>query len=311
MTDDISYQRPGDLLILQLLVTSSAALLLLSKKQSFKLALFLTLLPYSYIYCCSSGILSLLFWSNKGALAAGGVAFVYMVCSFTALSGRSNQRINLTSLLFSGLTARLIVGIIVAIIGISLGAIYAIDYFGIDYTLLRVFENEDEIRSVTSRSDIFKQNFRKHFSYSPIFGHTQVEKIFGDHGEYVHSTLSILPHLGIVGFIIFACLIIGMYFEITRGNAEHRDDVLSNNAIFGLFRLSLFSFILAMGVYSAFFTWMPLWLSIGFFGTWFSFKSDEKRIQRKKKKATPQTYSYNLASWGAYGAPPTTFPLLY
>ena len=284
VVDDIAYQRPGDLLILQLLVTASTALILLTKNLKLKIFVFLILSALTVVIAILTGLLSQLFWSNKGALAGGGIAFVYLVCSFASLFARSDQRIHVSNILFGRLGLYLIIGVVLGVTIIGLSATNALNYFEIDYSQLRIFENEGEIRSVESRKEVFKQNFVKHFEYSPVFGNTQVEKIFGDHGYYVHSTLSILTHLGAVGFLIFLFLLTGIYLDITRGNDAPRDDVLPNNAIYGLLRLGLFSFVLCMGLYSAFFTWMPLWFSIGFFGTWFSFKSDGNKHTLKKRR---------------------------
>lgn len=282
--DNVSYQRPGDLLIVQLLITSCTAILLLTRSKQFKFIIFVVLLVLIMTISALTGILSQLFWSNKGLLAGGGIAFIYIVCSFAALRGRADQNIGVTNILLSRLGLYLLLGMMVGVTTVAATAIGALDLFNVEYTQLRLFEREDEIRSVSARTELFRLNFLKHFEYSPIFGHTQVEKIFGDHGQYVHSTLSVLTHLGVVGFIMFLFLVIGLYMEITGGNSAHREDVLSNNSIYGLLRLGLFSFILAMGLYSAFFTWMPLWFSIGFLGTWFSFKSNEKKHHRKKRK---------------------------
>ena len=225
--------------------------------------------------------------SNKGVLASAGVTIVYLTCSFTSLFTRTGQSIGISNIIFSRTSVYLIGGVILAsllITGITLGAM---NYFQIDYTQTRLLGygyDEAGLTSVTSRSEIFRQNFIRHFIYSPIFGHTQVHTIIDGHnGLYVHSTLSILPHLGIVGFLLFLLLIVSMYFEMTRGNSNNRLDILSNNSMYGLFRLAMLSFVIAMGISSAFFTWSPLWFSIGFFGTWFGFRASSTSLNRRKR----------------------------
>ena len=238
-----------------------------------------------------TALLAQIIGSNKGLLASAGVIVVYMTCSFTSLYSHTGQSVGISNIIFSRISVYLIGGLLLASIIITGVTLFAVNYFQIDYTQTRIFgygSEEEGIRSVTSRSELFRANFIRHMEYSPIFGHTQVHTILdGQYGLYVHSTLSILPHLGIVGFLLFLLLIVGMYFEITRGNSNRRLDTLPNNAKYALFRLGMLAFVLAMGVYSAFFTWMPLWFSIGFFGTWFGFRasaislSPKKRVRRK------------------------------
>ena len=284
--DDIQYQRPADLLILQLLIATSVSLIVLIGNPTHKFPKFVLVTPLILALAAATGLLTQLFGSNKGALASIGVTLIFFVASVNALVSRPDQSIKSTDFLFGRLGRYVVLGLLTGIVLAAGAAFGAVEYFKIDITQMRLFGyglELDGLRSVTSRTEIFRDNFVKHFEYSPIFGHTQVEKIFGDYGRYVHSTLSILTHLGLVGFILFLFLLFSMYREITRGNENHRADSLSNNALYGVLRLLLFSFILAMGLYSAFFTWMPLWFSIGFFGSWFTFNSNHRNKLSKSK----------------------------
>ena len=285
--DEITYQRPVDLLTLQLITATSLAYLVVIKPGQFRITKFLILILCVTSAAVLTALMAQIVGSNKGVLASAGVTIVYLTCSFTSLFTRTGQSIGISNIIFSRTSVYLIGGVILAsllITGITLGAM---NYFQIDYTQTRLLGygyDEAGLTSVTSRSEIFRQNFIRHFIYSPIFGHTQVHTIIDGHnGLYVHSTLSILPHLGIVGFLLFLLLIVSMYFEMTRGNSNNRLDILSNNSMYGLFRLAMLSFVIAMGISSAFFSWSPLWFSIGFFGTWFGFRASSTSLNRRKR----------------------------
>lgn len=285
--DEITYQRPADLLFLQLIMATSLAYLIVIKPGQFRITKFIVLILCVTSIAVLTALLAQLIGSNKGALGSAGVTIVYLTCSFTSLFAHAGQSIGISNIIFSRTSVYLIGGLILASIittGIVLGAL---SYFQIDYTQTRLLGygvEEDGLVSITSRSEIFRQNFIRHFIHSPIFGHTQIHQIIDGHnGIYVHSTLSILPHLGIVGFLLFLLLIVSMYFEMTRGNSNNRLDILPNNGVYGLFRLAMLSLVIAIGISSAFFTWSPLWFSIGFFGTWFGFRASSTSLNRKKR----------------------------
>lgn len=298
--ENIKYQRPGDLLILQMLISSSVAFVLFTKHTDFKLAKFFTLTVLVVSIGVLTGLLSQIFGSNKGLLAGIAIAIIFVTCSFTAQFSKFNQSIKITGFLFGRTGLYMFLGLILSTLILGGSTLAALNIMEVDYTETRIggdgLTEEGKVVSIDSRTAIFKKNFFKHFYHSPIFGHTQVEKILGDENEYVHSTLSVLTHLGLFGFLIFLLLVLSMYFEITRGNGARRLNILPNNSIYSLFRLSLLSCILTMGIFTAFFTWMPLWFSIGFIGTWFGFNAHsalptqaKKQKRRRRKVRTSYT----------------------
>ena len=144
-----------------------------------------------------------------------------------------------------------------------------INSFGLELDSFRVLGfGSGESSSINSRIDIFKNNFLIQLNYNPLFGNTMVDTLTTGEGSYVHSLLSLLTHLGIVGFLIFTSLVFFIYKEL--GSSENHTDVLYGNRKFALYRFLMLSLILFFALISSSYIWMPIWFSIGLFGAGFS-----------------------------------------
>ncbi|MBL8890169.1 MAG: hypothetical protein JNL67_09330 [Planctomycetaceae bacterium] len=108
-------------------------------------------------------------------------------------------------------------------------------------------EGDWMISSVRARLSILEL-FWDQWASSPFTGDYVVEERIGGHGNYVHSLpLSLLTHLGVFGFAIFAW---AFYFVSRSTN--------------GSFRPSLLTLIVfAISTVSTFFSWTPVWFMLG------------------------------------------------
>ena len=136
--DEITYQRPVDLLTLQLITATSLAYLVVIKPGQFRITKFLILILCVTSAAVLTALMAQIVGSNKGVLASAGVTIVYLTCSFTSLFTRTGQSIGISNIIFSRTSVYLIGGVILAsllITGITLGAM---NYFQIDYTQTRL-----------------------------------------------------------------------------------------------------------------------------------------------------------------------------
>jgi hypothetical protein len=162
-----------------------------------------------------------------------------------------------------------IIYIVIALIFYFLFPLDRVDFMGVDISKMRVSNfGEGKMSSVESREKLFSSNFIEHLSYNPIFGNAKVEKLTTGVGTYIHSVLSILTHMGLVGFILFIVLLWQTYVKIVYSNSK--EEYLSGNKSYSLFRLMAIGLVLIYATVSAFYTWMPLWFALGFFGLFFA-----------------------------------------
>ena len=110
--------------------------------------------------------------------------------------------------------------------------------------------------------DAFRDNFITQFSYNPLFGNMRVDLLTTGQGTYVHSLLSLLTHLGLVGFTLFVLFLRSLYLQIARPDQRLQGELKKSYLLFRLFALVA---ILLAGLVSAFFVWTPLWFCVGLF----------------------------------------------
>lgn len=123
---------------------------------------------------------------------------------------------------------------------------------------------EGKVSSINSRLEIIADNFLLHLMHSPLFGNTQVDILTTGAGTYIHSTLSILTHLGLFGFILFIISIFKIYKNIDSSKRDIGKISLGFSRIV-LFDKFLFIYVLLVGFMIAFYTWAPLWFIIGLY----------------------------------------------
>jgi hypothetical protein len=271
LVDEIqSYQRVGDLFSMQFLALTSLVCVIsvTSKRKRFNFALIPTVILS--IVCGLYAITSQLLGSNKGLVVPVGVFFVYLAVILAGSSPRQRtRRTSILNILFSGMVFKLLFASLVGLVLVVVLGEAVLQAVGIDAESLRITGfGSGEVSSIDSRSEIFGNNFYLHFMHSPIFGNTQIELLTTGPGTYVHSTLSILTHLGVVGFLIFLGVLLSIYLEISYSFKAKYSSIFGNQT-FSLFRLLCLFAVLIMGMFSAFFTWMPLWFALGLFGNWY------------------------------------------
>ncbi len=118
---------------------------------------------------------------------------------------------------------------------------------------LRIFD-VGENSSFLSRYNILVDNFWSQFSVSPLFGNLSVHKYFDKDGTYVHSLLSVVTHLGIIGMSLFLVL---LYFSYRYAFLSAKNG--SKYSFLLVIYLSIFIIICTI---TSFYTWVPLWISI-------------------------------------------------
>jgi hypothetical protein len=262
------YQRAGDLFVMQFLAVAGLACTIISteNKNSFIKIGLLTLLLVTI--CAIYSLTAQLLGSNKGFVIPIGVLLVFFAVILSTMNKKA-RRTSLLNILFSGLFFKLLIAGLFGLVALLIFGQSLLNVLGLDFDSFRISGfGTGEVNSVTSRNELFIDNFILHFMYSPIFGHTQVDVLTTGSGTYVHSTLSILTHLGLVGFLIFIGILWSVYNEISRSYLSKYSSIYSSQT-YGLFRLLCLLAILVMGAFSAFFTWMPLWFSLGLLGNWY------------------------------------------
>jgi hypothetical protein len=145
---------------------------------------------------------------------------------------------------------------------------YLVDAGSLNLDLFRVTGfGKSEVSSINSRLNIISENFITHLMYSPFFGNTQVDELTTGKGTYIHSTLSIITHLGLFGFILFISSVLKVYGNIGSFKLKVKKLSFTNKAKI-LFNKVIFFYVLIFGFMIAFYTWAPLWFIIGFYSVW-------------------------------------------
>ena len=267
---DFSYQRVGSYLFIQFIVCGTLVALHKSKKIiSLKLKL-----VYAFFISANAAysmLLSQLLGSNSGFYTI--ILFFLLIIAYLFLGDISaSEKGEIIKGKFIYYYAKktaevlFISGLIIFLI---------LDNYNVDLSRFRAFGfGEGVLSTFTSRSEIFKNYLFTHLSYSPFLGNTKVDQLTTGIGTYVHSIpISILTHLGIVGFIIFILL---NYFALKEILSKKQKPQLSGfkDQSFILFKSGAFIFIFLLGSFSAFFTWLPYWFALGLYqGKLFSNKS--------------------------------------
>jgi MFS family permease len=166
-----------------------------------------------------------------------------------ALLGWLGRRIVIAALLTAG--ALVLAGFV---------AVLALDVPGDSFRILGF--GGESVDSIDTRAEIFRNNFITHLSYNPLLGNMRVDLLTTGEGTYVHSLLSLLTHLGVVGFALFMLFLRSLYLKIARPGRPMVGEVEKSYALFRLFALGT---VLLAALFSAFFVWTPLWFCIGMF----------------------------------------------
>lgn len=140
-----------------------------------------------------------------------------------------------------------------------------------DLLKLRIFNFGDQDTlvtvSLTSRFELLS-NFTTQFFYNPIFGNIDVDTLTTGTGSYAHSLpLSLLSHTGLIGFSIFVTLLYYILHGLSseQNTMEQRvHNFFIPSIILYLYKIYLIVILLGLATVATFFTWLPLWFSLGF-----------------------------------------------
>ncbi len=294
------YQRIGDLLIMLVMTVVALGCVLIASASRNSLIRSVPASVLILFLAALAGFTAQIVGSNKGIVVPVVLALIYLMVMMVAVMNLGDKRrIGIAHMIFGSLGVKLILASIIAGGLLFAFADTLIAYFNIDVSGLRITGfGSDDRSSIDSREEIFKQNFMTHFTYSPFFGNTQVDKLTTGAGTYVHSVLSVFTHLGLFGGLMFTAFIISVYHDITRKKRSSENSLYANSR-YGIFRLLAFMAMLIMCGFSAFFTWMPLWFAFGLVGDWFHSRRVESshghRRRRSKRRVRIGSSTQNLA----------------
>lgn len=272
-----NYQTSGDMLIINFLITSFAIFLMLLrffvKKTLFQSGMWLFTIPYSVTAIISS-LISLSIGSNKATIC------ILLVWSLTLLLSIITQNLKIRKFLQTNLSqlsikrwfnltvlGRVLLAPILTLIFVGLVIYSVIVYLNFDLEKTRLFNFGEggTNTSLTSRMEILEDNFFIHWSYSPIFGHMNVDVETTGVGTYVHSLPTyLLTHTGIIGFTMFFLYI----FVATKELLYSSINELREYPLFISNALKIYSFIIIVSLlsfasFSVTLTWIPLWFIMG------------------------------------------------
>ena len=270
-----NYQRPGAFMLIYCITLVSLAMIHSIVSNKFRFSTFLI-----SFFISSIGFLMMLYsqliGTNSGLVTIFSVLVVMYIVKLTYLNKNNfNAKLTIKNIIFGKIGRLYLVYSIVLLVITSIILSFIMYSYDIDISSFRIFGFGNEgFTSVNSRIEIFKNNFIEQWSYNPLFGNTIIEKLTTGEGSYVHSLLSLLTHLGIIGFCLFIVVIIAIYSEIVK-TINNTSDIYQNRQ-YGLYRILVLTTILFFAIISAFYSWMPLWFTIGFVGVGLHMKNTKK-----------------------------------
>lgn len=201
---------------------------------------------------------SQLLGSNSGTVCILGIAG--LLSAFGILSVMRHRSVGEPAV------SRTVVGAGFAVTSLVLALgcwLVAVEFYLSDASkMLRIFGfNEHTLlnSSVSSRIDLADQ-FWTHWSYSPVVGEFFVDRLTTGPGTYIHSLVSTLPHLGLMGTALLLIYLLTVAAEIASRIRHERRRACATTAVFSAALLAL---ILLTALASAFLTWTPLWFALG------------------------------------------------
>lgn len=264
------YQRPGKIMLMMyvLLATIFAFMQIYTRKNFFwNITTLFLLIILAVILIAHSQLIG----SNSGSVTVSGIAlvvwcywFIIRTEKFTILE----TPVQLKQALFSWITGKLILYFGFLLIVLFTSLFFMGDY---DINQLRIFGfGSGSNSSIDSRIYMLKENFIIQLSYNPIFGNAIVDDLTTGSGTYTHSLISLLTHLGLIGTSLFVIMVFFIYCDIYTPQSVC-DNYYHTNS-YALFRLFILTSVIVFSIFSAFYTWMPLWFTIGLLGVSFRFK---------------------------------------
>jgi hypothetical protein len=243
ISKDGDYQHSGMLIFIQSIFCS--VIVVLIRILSFKRIILWIAVSLYFLQVIIFGLLAQLIGSNSGLMTVVGYFLMTLIIIFMGkFIVDEAPKMKSTTKGRGGLFVRFAVGSsFIAVTMMSLLSILV--YFDILNTrLFRITGyGADENSSVSSRIDLLKNNFFTHFLLNPVFGNTQVDVLTTGEGTYVHSLLSVLTHLGMIGFSIFGLMIYKIYQDIAKERNAYNELKLSSNPFYNLYTFGSLSIV--------------------------------------------------------------------
>lgn len=266
------YQRPGKIMLMLyiLLATLFAFMQQHIRKHFFwNLSALCLLVIIAIVLIAHSQLIG----SNSGSVTVVSIMLAVLCYWFVIDTEKFlmlEKPLKLKQTIFSWITKKLILYFSLLLI-LFFTSILLLGDFNFDVSQFRIFGfGSGSNSSIDSRIHLLKDNFLIQFSYNPIFGNTIVDDLTTGSGTYTHSLISVLTHLGIVGTGFFLTMIFFIYRDIYTSQSECNNYYHTNS--YALFRLFILTSVILFTLFTAFFTWTPLWFSIGLLGVSFNIK---------------------------------------
>lgn len=266
---DGAYQRVGNYLTIVFMIATHAFILLVirNKLQNVPLRLITQILStlLFLVTALSALFLAQLLMSNSAFVCITLTTIVAL--SFQVLMTFrpyfSVQVKTFKSLFFGSTFKFVMTALILAVTTLLIIGSIIIEILGIDASMFRITGYGKGVsNSVTSRLELFN-NFPVHHNISPLFGNMNVDKETTGSGTYVHSFLgSMITHLGYVGFLIITSYFLIGIKELFSKIRQSAGENIAQNA-YGLFCLVLLMGFVTLASLTTFFTWIPLWFTVG------------------------------------------------
>jgi len=272
---DGAYQRPGNFLVISLLILTTVYAQILALNQNLYTRTYRFFAPIFFViymaYAFLSMVIAQMIGSNNAAVLIAGLSLVLILVCFLVLSRKmkcymASQHLNIRKILLGVIGRRLVLVLSMSGVFLIAAVMVVASVVGIDLGLTRLGGfGSGEISSVGARLSLLK-NFTTQFQYSPVFGNMNVDTLTTGTGSYVHSFLiSTLTHLGLIGFFLIVGYFILNYtecFKNMRFDINQLGLLLVNN-IFQFYSIMAFSMILLIGIVGTFFTWATIWFAMG------------------------------------------------
>jgi hypothetical protein len=263
------YQRAANFMILQQIISGSLIYVLsLHSRNNSRVGIYIALAIYfisTLVLCLTSQLIG----SNAGFVCVFG----YFLIVILALKIASERRIEFPSKkirfkdFFVGWIAKKVLATFsIIILSMLFFAFIFLNFYSFDFSIFRIAGFGDgNLSSASSRIEIFMNNFTTHILYNPLLGNTLVDSLTTGDGTYIHSLLSVVTHLGLMGFILFIAFI-SMIVRSAIYSQHRLSKDLTDNMDYLIFRMMSMIFISIVCLLIAFYTWAPFWFVIGLMG---------------------------------------------
>ena len=257
-----AYQRPASFMIMQTLI--NLIFLHQIRLMDCKNRFFVNLSQlFLYLSSILMAIISQMLGSNAGTVVIFAMLVVFSVISFLSRENYSLLKW-LEKFLRAGHFSFGSAVFLALIFSFGAASILYISFEG-HFSSFRIFGfGEGNLSSLSSRLLILRESLAQQIDHSPLMGNALVDTLTTGPGTYQHNILSVLTHLGPLGFILYL-LMISLKLKYLNMLRLPRFSPYKKSAGHHL-QLYLFLVVFCFGSLFTFFTWMPLWFCLGFLG---------------------------------------------